>query len=727
MHVYTKGTTYILRTHYAPCALPFRRKSFLSTAWECVFGVLLCALVATQARGAEKATLYRDTWGVPHIYADSAEAAAYALGYAQAEDRLDDLYVNVRTAIGAMAEAFGEKFVEMDYILRLVGNAERCEAYWSSAPDELRRISEAFIEGVKAFIAEQPSRVPEFAVELKPWHCAAIGRAMILRWALGNIMDDLKSKPETPPFSSNGWAISPSRTRTGGAILLTDPHLTWESLAVFYEARVHAPGFEMCGAFILGSPLIGLGHNNHVGWAMTTGGPDVADVYMLKLNPQLPMFQYEYEGEWKTFEMKLISIPVKGEDKPRNMPALYSIKGPLVAEPDVKKGVAYAGSTPYLDDMGLFEQMYRMIQAKDAHEFYAALKGDHLMPQNVIYADTQGNIGYVRVGRTPKRPSGYDWSKPVPGNTRATEYLGIHDLDDHVQILNPPQGYLQNCNISPQNMMADSPLTPDKYIPYLYNVSWDFTNHRGERALQVLSQNAAFTREDAIALATDVYDITAEPWKKALESALAVHGKEFLEDPAFAEAVEKIRAWDGHFVKESKAAPVIRHWRTQARDALDTQALAQGKSLAAEEQHALLNALAKALSTMKQLYGTTDVAWGEIYKVGRKEELYPCDGADFGGRTGTETLFDVEGQERPEGSGRYVANSGSICPQLMFFSPEGIETFSCFPWGQSSDPKSPHYMDQGRELYAKRILKPAWFKKEDLLPHVTSEKVLSRP
>ncbi|MDQ1255967.1 MAG: acyl-homoserine-lactone acylase, partial [Candidatus Hydrogenedentes bacterium] len=154
---------------------------------------------AQPAAPTGEVTIYRDTWGVPHIYGTTPRDAAFGMGYAQAQDRLDDIYKNIRTATGTMAEVFGEEHVEMDYIVRLMRNAELCQKYWDEAPQEIRDLGDGYMDGVKAFIAEHPEKVPEFACDLYGWQCGAVGRLMILQWPLGTIQDELNRKGEEPP------------------------------------------------------------------------------------------------------------------------------------------------------------------------------------------------------------------------------------------------------------------------------------------------------------------------------------------------------------------------------------------------------------------------------------------------------------------------------------------------------------------------------------------------
>lgn len=684
---------------------------------------------------AREIEVIRDTWGVPHIFAETESDAAYAIGYTQAEDRLDSIYLNLRTGLGRLAEAIGKDGLETDVIIHVTRTPEACERIFANAPPGLKAISEAYIDGVEAYLADHPDRTSAFAIELEAWHTLTLGRLMQLRWAMGNVMDDLSNAPkEAPSFGSNEWTVAPSRSAENCAILMTDVHQEWVGASVFHEARVHGGDLNMSGMFIVGSPLMAFGHTDHVAWAPTTGGPDVGDVYIMKIDPESGMVpKYEYDGEWLTPEVKFVSIDVKG-DEPFKLPVAWTKLGPILptenAEDQIKEGYAYVGATPYFDDSNLFEQIYAMCKATNADELYEALRYDGLIPQNMMYADTNGTIGYLRNGRTPIRPEGYDWNKPVPGWTSDTAWQGLHPLEDFVQIVNPEQGYMQNVNISPENMMVDSPLTPDKYIDYIYNVSWDFDNPRSRRLVPLLHADDSMTVEEAKAIATDVYDILAEQWQKALREAVAAAGTTKMQDETFKAAVEGLLAWDGNFTPEQTATVLYKHWRLAAGKALDVAPIRTGEALDLPEQSVLLEKLEEEIRDLKTAHGKWDVAWGDVHKIGRGGQLFPVGGADFGGNTDspnmTETLHDVRSEDDPDNPNQQIAYSGSHHTMLMFMRPEGIESYSINQWGNNEDPNSPHYMDQGERLYSKRELKPTWWDKEELMEHVESTTTLTR-
>lgn len=692
--------------------------------------LLLLILVACPLQ-AQQATLYRDTWGVPHVYSDDQASGMYALGYAQAQDRLRDIYLAVRTAVGRMSEVQGKDMLQQDYIMRLTRNDTMHEGYLAQAPEQLRTNMRAFVAGIQSYIEQHPDEAADVAIELKPWHPLAVGRAMILRWPIGTVMDDLKkgSEPIKPPMGSNQWAVAPSRSADGSAILMSDPHLTWEGLAVLYEARVHAGDLHMNGYYLIGSAMLGIGHNEHVGWALTTGGPDTSDVYKIKFR-LAPKPEYQYDDQWKPIKIESFKIPVK-DDKPVVRPAFYTHLGPVISEPDMAAGTAFVAASPYFDQTGLYQQFYDMCQVKDVHEFNEVLGRHQYNEQNVMSADVKGNISYVRNGATPIRPEGYDWSRPVDGTTSKTAWKGIHPQSDLVHIINPPQGYMQNCNISPANMMVDSPLTPDKYIPYVYNVSWDRNNPRGMRTIELLHNDDSITLDDAQRITMDVYDILAKKWQNELKAALDQAGSKYQDRADFQAATAAMLAWDGNFTPEATATVLYKFWRLKCGQQLDLAPLGKDQPLTEEVRTKMLDLLADTITQLTEQYGRWNVPWGQVHVVGRSGKYFPVGGADFdsGDKSAnfSETLLDVRGEPDKGQPGRYIANNGSMAMIVMMFDKDGVRSFTCTPWGQSGHEDSPHFMDQGEKLYSERKMKPTWWSKSELLDNIESTTQLQLP
>jgi acyl-homoserine-lactone acylase len=678
---------------------------------------------------AQEAKLIRDTWGVPHVVSEDETAAMYAFGYAQAEDRLADIYLAVRTGIGRMAEVEGPSALEQDYMMRLAHNDTLHAEYLKTAPEQVRKNLEAFTAGIKAYIAEHPQEASNVAIDIEPWHPLAVGRAMILRWPLGTIRDDLGKAPvrPKPAAGSNQWAVSPQRSADKSAILLSDPHLTWEGLAVLYEARFHGGNLHMNGYYLIGSPMLAIGHNQRVGWALTTGGPDTSDVYEIKFRAN-PLPEYLYDDQWRKIRIEKFKIPVK-DSEPIEKTALYTHLGPVVSEPDLANGIAYVGASPYLEQTGLYQQFYAMAQAKDIHEFNKALGQHQYNEQNVMSADIDGNISYVRNGATPIRPEGYDWTRPVDGTTSKTAWKGIHPQSDLVCLINPAKGYMQNCNISPANMIVDSPLTPEKYPPYIYNVSWDQNNPRGRRTIELLEADRSITLEDAMNIVLDIYDRLAPRWQAELKEAFNEHGKKYKDNETFVAAVEGILAWDGNYTIDSTASALFKFWRLKCGEQLNLTPLGESKPLAAQTREQMLELLAQTIEEMTAKYGQWNVPWGAVHVVGRGGAYFPAPGADYNSgdkeANFSETLLDVRSTELKGVPGIQVANSGSMAMILMFLDKDnGVRSYTCTPWGQSGHPESSHYVDQAAGLYSLRTMKPTWWNLDELKQNTESTKTM---
>jgi acyl-homoserine-lactone acylase len=692
--------------------------------------VQLFACIYCAGCWAQSATLYRDSWGVPHIYSETEAAGMYALGYAQAEDRLEDIYLAIRTATGRMAEVKGKSMLQQDYLMRLAHNDSLHQPYLEKvAPAALRSNLEAFVGGIQAYIDQHPTEAAEVAIKLETWHPLAVGRAMILRWPIGTIMDDFKNGGERqqPAMGSNQWSVSSKRTADGSTMLMSDPHLTWEGLAVLYEARFHGGDLHMNGYFLIGSPMMGIGHNQKVGWALTTGGPDTSDVYKMKFR-LAPQPQYLYDDQWKEVKLESFTIPVK-DGTPVVRPAFYTHLGPVIAEPDLKSGTAFVGASPYFDQTGLYEQFYNMAKAENIEDFNRCLAAHQYNEQNVMSADCSGNICYIRNGATPIRPDGYDWSRPVDGTSSKTAWKGIHPQSDLVQIINPPQCYMQNCNISPANMMLGSTMLPDKYPKYIYNVSWDHNNPRGKRTVELLQADDSVTLEEAKSYTMDVYDRIAKLWQDELKQAAQQARTELSANPELMAAVQAILAWDGYYTPEATASVLFKFWRLKCGEKIDLTPLSTEKALDSQSRVQLISLLKETVDELKAKYGRWDVPWGEVHVVGRGGKYFPVGGADFSSGNKdvnfSETLLDVRGNEDPNQPGRYIANNGSMAMILMHFKDGQIQSYTCTPWGQSAHPDSPHFMDQGEKLYSKRQLKPTWWQRADLNPHIEAEKTLT--
>jgi len=533
-----------------------KAKRFLTCA--IIFTLSLTNFFLLAADAAKETTLYRDEFGIPHVFAPTLEAAAFAVGYAQAEDRLEELLKNYRRACGTMAEVFGLDNLRNDMIAHIFRHEEISREKYGQLSPKVRAVIESFQVGVKGFMKEHPEQVPAWAQEIHPWDVVALGRMIIWGWPMGEAGGDLLRagiQPDDLGYrGSNEMLIGPKRTALKVPVAVIDPHLSWYGEFRFYQIRIYAGDFNVSGVSILGTPLPSLGHSRWCSIAMTTGGPDTSDVFEEELNPDNPR-QYRYDGQWRDMVVRKVKLGVKVDDEVqwKEHEIEYTHHGPIVAH---KKGKAYTMAISYFNEVGLLDQTYGTLTARNLSEMKSALALRQLMAQNVMIATVQGDIYYVRNGRVPIRAPGADPNRPIPGAYSTNEWRGIHPFTDLVQVENPPQGYMHNCNVTPFGMMKNSPMTPEKFtkFPYLYNATRKSPLHqRAEMMTELLDAAHDITAEQAIGIAFSPQVYRAEKWQQRLQEAWTKANEAAKSDDA-AEVFGLIQKWNCRSDADSEGA-----------------------------------------------------------------------------------------------------------------------------------------------------------------------------
>ena len=585
-----------------------------------------------------------------------------------------------------------------------------------------------------------PELVPDWWIDIPVdrYMPVAFSRQFIWGWPAGQAASDLRAVGLEPSFdvdfrASNEIAIAPSETTFGAAALIIDPHLAWFGRQRYWEVRLHAGDIHISGFATAGFPYVNLGHNEHVAWAHTTGGPDTADVYELTLNEAES--SYRYEGEWRELERRDVEVRVSGESEPRRRTFRFSHHGPIIARSGSK---AYAAALAYEEEIGYLESKYWFMVAKDYEGAKKALDVRQIMPQNVMVADTGGNIYYQRTGRVPIRPDGYDWNRPVDGSTAATRWQGFHPASDLMSVLNPAQGSMQNCNIGPDVMMPDSPLTPESTKPYLYNQPKHLIHQRGASALaHLVERSEPWTEEAILELALDTRVYQAERWIEELAAQIGS-----LDGPA-ADLFAALESWDTRADAESRGALVYYLWRRELLELAGRERVEELSSkiddylllvtgedrrqpLSDEERSLLLRAFEASVVTARDRGLGEHATFGDVFRVGRLDASddvsWPVGGGSLT-REGMATMRSVGFGPHRDDFTRW-GERGQTSTEVVFLTTP-IRSYTQPPIGQSDRPESPHYRDQARELFSKALLKPAWFAKDELLDgHVRSEQEL---
>lgn len=701
---------------------------------------------------AGRIVVYRDTWGVPHIYAPGVEGGLYAQGWAQAQDRPQQILLNLLMSIGQLSSAVGEDGVDVDLRSHLFDHYGTARRGWDSLAPGQQRHLEAFVHGINDYYREHPEDVPEW------WQGRAVDEAMVMafgrfflyNWSIDEAYGDLARGGIRPQFEpelrgSNQFAVAPSRSAEGAAILAIDPHLSWTGPSRFWEFRVHAGPWEGSGVTLPGFPYIGLGHTRHLAWAMTTGGPDTADVYELTLSPESDPGppRYLFDGEWRELISRQVTLEVRGSAAQQHT-LWFSHHGPLIARQGDK---AWAAKIAYQEVAGTNEAWWELNSAGDYTGAVRAMDSLTLFPQNVMVADSSGNIYYQRTGRVPRRPDGFDWSRPVDGSRSATEWEGFHPASDHLQVRNPPAGFMQNCNIPPDAMMPNGPFHIEKTVDYLYSsrdhgstlAGW--TNQRGARAIELLSADDSVTAEEAMAYINDVTVFGSDRWIEALRLADEEAGDRYAEDQSYRSGLESVLAWDRRNAADSTGALRYDLWRAQlvedhgregagalAAAIDDWYAIVEGReprplNLSPGQLRMLARSFAGAMDAIVEHAGSLDAAFGDLHRVRRGQRSWPVGGA--GHSPGTSTLRAV-GYDRQEGQGYPLWGArGQTATQVVVMG-DPPRSWITLPLGQSDRKDSPHFADQAEKLFSPRRMKPSWWLPADLAPHIESRTVLMR-
>ncbi len=685
--------------------------------------LLLSGIMLRAAEAADEATLYRDEFGIPHVYAPTLETAAFAVGYAQAEDRLEELLKNYRRANGTMSEVFGPGNFRNDLIARIFRHEEISREKYGQLSAKARAVIESYQAGVKLFMKEHPEQVPGWAQEIHPWDVVALGRFIIWGWPLGEAGADLLRAGIQPDdvgyHGSNEILLGPSRTAMKAPIAVVDPHLSWYDEFRFYQIRIYAGDFNVSGVSILGTPLPSLGHSRYCSIAMTTGGPDTSDIFEEELNPDNPR-QYRYDGKWRDLQVRKTKIGVKNGDKVdwKETEIEYSHHGPIVAH---RNGKGFAMAIPYFEEVGLTDQTYATMTARNLAEMKRALSSLQLMAQNVMVATVQGDIYYVRNGRVPIRATGTDPSRPIPGSFSTNEWRGIHPFTDLVQVENPPQAYMQNCNVTPFGMMKDSPLTPEKCarFPYLYNATRTAPRHqRAEMMTELLDAAHDVTAEKAIAIAFSTQVHHAEKWQERLKAAWqSAPAPDQTSDAA--DVYNSIQQWDRHSEAGSEGALAYYAFKREGLSEANARAVEPPDGLSDAE---LLAGLRKSAEWLKANFQSLHVSYGTLLRVGCKDgdRTYPVGGgsiSDAGMATPRAIGFSKAGKQ-------LVGRSGQTSTQIVIMT-DPPESYSVVPLGVSDHKESGHWDDQAEKLFSKSKATPTYFmNRKELLKHVTATKIL---
>lgn len=713
------------------------RLTFLGAATS-----LLLVGAAAPLDQPELPTIRRTEFGVPHILANGFRGIGIGLGYAQVEDYGERVIRGLVRAKGWMGRTFGRDSMASDFAAAL-DQARVQETYHLLDPDT-RAMYDGFAEGVNIFIRTYPERVPPWAKPFFNGHDiaatdiatanVAAAQRMVMRHLQGPAAQRSRGdatsantdfagaqlRDADTDDGSNAWALAPSRTKSGRAILLRNPHLAWT--AGYWEAHVTVPGkLDFYGDFRIGSAfsVIG-GFNKDLGWATTNNNPDVDEVYALDVDAGAPD-HYLFDG---------ISVPLRQITATAEYATPDGLKtesrqywttplGPVAHRTADKVYIVRAGPD---GEFRAGAQFLAMMRARNLKEWKAALAMRARATSNFTYADRAGNILTIWMGTVPRlpHPSGGD-SVPVPAHTSADIWTKLIALDSLPQTLNPKGGYVHNENDAPHfanlNRVLDTARFPD-------NVERGALRLRSQHALQLIANNRKFSLEDVIRTKHSMRMLLADRVKPDLLRAVKASSP----DATVAAAAAVLEKWDNTVAPTSRGGVLFEAWwrryLAQARDSAYAEKWSLAKLTSTPQglgkPDVAAGAFALAVEDVRQRYGAVDIAWGDVHRVRRGPVDVPV-----GGCSGALGCFRVLSYEQlPDG--KRVANSGDGWIVAVEFGAKAPRAFSILAYGESADSTSQNYSDQAA-MFARGEFKPVWLSEPDVRKHTVREYVPGRP
>jgi penicillin G amidase len=718
-------------------------------------------------------TVHRDTWGVPHIYAQTLHDLIFAQGYVHAQDRLWQMDFSRRLVAGRLAEVAGAMAVPVDRWLRILGMRRVSEQEPALLDPETRDLLEAYSAGVNARIAERHLPIEFFLLGYRPepwtpvdslswskmvaWGLSGNWESELLRAELIECLgaekaselelEDLQPWPDSMSsilqgyqaidqaeaarllagptlkdgIGSNSWVIAGSRTASGKPILANDMHMPLTAPSLWYENHLSAGDFDVTGVSFPGVPFVIAGQNRAVAWGFTAGFADIQDLYQERLE-RTPdgKVRYEYCGEWLDAEVRQEQINVRA-GKPVTEEVVVTRHGPIINPLVQTFETQHPLSLRWtaLEPDRTCQALVKMNMARSAGEFHAALEGYSSPVVNVVYADTQGNIGYDLAGRVPVRKQS-DGRVPVPGWTDEYEWIRCIPFEEMPHIENPPQGFIVTAN----NRIAGD--------DYAYPLGSDYVI--ADRARRISEMILSRETIDVDAVRAMQFDQVSHSGRRVARAIARLQ----TDDPRILEITRLMRAWDGNMAVDSPAAAIHVTFMRQVipivlRDKLGdlteryagkgpNPTLVEGSMWGfrswewfqriletpdspwfdlgncENRDDILLLALDKTVETLERACGPdiSSWSWGKLHRVsfahilGRVKPLerffsrgpYPVGG------DGTTVWSTFTNPEDP--------NEGAIAPPFRFIADlSNLEaSLGLLAPGQSGQPGHPHYDDQ---------------------------------
>ncbi len=548
---------------------------------------------------SESVTVIRDQYGMPHIFADSENDAAFALGFCSAQDRLFQMDMVRRAIRGQLSQVVGREAFSVDEMYRTITSGKSVESMYEDLPDSLKLLLSSYADGVNYYLENHAENLPiEFSLlgyEPSPWKPADCMTALYyMAWALNFSYDSEltlaamidrvgpemarqifieypEGKPTILPEGyrlsevsetienirlarsitgtpirggSNNWVVSGEKSVTGKPLLANDMHLGLVAPSIWYEAHWSTPTINVSGVMLAGAPLIIAGANDHVAWGFTNVMADDADYYLEKFNPD-DSSQYLYKGEYERVREYTDTIHVLN-DSSVIFPIRHTRHGVIIddmIDDGIRGDTAYSMAMKWtVTDFGQEAfAIYSMNRAQNIDDCESAVNLYKCPGQNWVYADDQGNIGFWAAVGIPVR-NGFDGQSILAGWDGEQEWDGYVPTDEQPHLRNPERGWIASAN---NKHTGDS---YPHYITHCYAPS-----ERYERIAQMLTEKEKLSVDDFRKMHKDEYLLVGERWVPIILDAVSSLELSDIEQ----QAVTQLQNWDYFAPKKSVPAGIF--------------------------------------------------------------------------------------------------------------------------------------------------------------------------
>lgn len=678
-------------------------------------GIASCTGARAGAPGPAGAEILWDRYGVPHVFAGDDASLIRAFGWAQARNHADLLLRLYGQARGRAAEYWGEEYLEQDRWTRTMRVDEWAAETYARQTPEMRGLLDAFAQGVTAYATAHPDSVADDVEVVLPVR----GEDVAAHWVMTALLFSNAQQAAarfSQPRGSNAWAIAPSRSRSGHALLLANPHLPWGGGFTFFEAQLSAPGVNAYGATLVGIPVLAIAFNDHLGWTHTVNTQDTEDLYQLALAEG----GYRWDGGVRAFQADTQRIRVRLTDggfRDEVLVRRRSAHGPVIAERgEGALAVRMAGRGMH----DVLRQWWEMMRARDLAEFERAMARHQVAGFNVVYADRAGNVLYSYGAATPRRPRGDGafWNGIVRGDSSALLWEEVHPYAEMPRVLNPPSGWVQNANDPPWLSTYPAALSPDSFPSTFAPRGLGF---RPQQSIQLLREGTPVSLEEMIRLKHSTELEMAVRIVPELVQAARTGGS--ADARAAADVLER---WDRTADAESRGAVLFQEWAREASRRLPggrlfatpwnpADPLSTPDGLA--DPAIAVTALEAAARAVRERWGAVDVPWGEVNRLRR-------DGVDLPGNGGPSALgaFRVVAWENAPDGRRVAADGDTYVAAVEFSTPVRARTL--ISYGNASQPGSPHRTDQ-LPHFARKELRPVWRTRGEIMANLRDRETFS--